>query len=95
MSEIPPWLVCIVAAAPLWFADLVVLGPKCHSATCLEPVAERVHWPTGPLECCARCAARFRRIGEVMGMRLLSEPVHYQRGGLDDTEQRFAAMELT
>ncbi len=75
--------------------DLVVLGPKCHSAGCLEPVAERVHWPTGPIGCCARCAAGWRRVGEAMGMHVVIEPVLYQRGGLDDAEQRFAAMELT
>jgi hypothetical protein len=73
---------------------LTVLGPKCHSVECLEPVAARVHWVTGPLLVCSACGGRFRRIGAALGMTVHIDAVEYTPTGLDDAEQRFRLLEL-
>lgn len=74
---------------------LTVLGPKCRTAECPQPATHRVHWPSGPFVACERCTARWQSIAEpALGMHLVVDELHYLPGGLDDTEQRFAQMEL-
>lgn len=75
--------------------EITVLGPKCEQSECIDLVTALVHWPSGPVRCCERHTARWREVARVMGVHLVVEPIFYQRGGLDDAEQRFAAMELT
>lgn len=75
--------------------ELTVLGRKCHSVECLQPVSARVHWVTGPLDLCIECTVRWRRVADALGMVLHVEVTDYTQPGLDDTEQRFAMMELT
>lgn len=75
-------------------AELTVLGPKCHSVECLQPVASRVHWVTGVLSVCSVCTERWRRVAHALGMALHVEVTDYTLPGLDDAEQRFAMMEL-
>lgn len=74
--------------------DLTVLGPKCHSVACPEPVAARVHWVTGPIEVCAGCTARWQRIAVALGMVVRVESVEYMPPGLDDFEQRCRLLDL-
>lgn len=78
--------------------ELAVLGPKCHTASCTEVAAARVHWPTGPIDVCEACTAGWRRIAaRGLGMHLLVEPVSYTPVGPrapDDTEQRMGLLEL-
>jgi hypothetical protein len=73
----------------------VLLGPKCNTATCLQPIAARVHWPSGPIRCCATCLAGWRRVAEAMGLHLVVEQILYQAPGVNDAEQRFALLALT
>lgn len=77
------------------FDDLTVLGPKCHSVDCLVVASATVHWPTGPIRCCERCTAKWRRVADAMGMALYVErKPDWTPSGLDDSERRFALLEL-
>jgi hypothetical protein len=81
----------------LWWAtcELTVLGPKCNTVACTKPTSHRVHWPSGAFDACEACTARWREIAATgFSMHLHVEELHYQHGGRDDTEQRFALMEL-
>lgn len=80
--------------APVVFDDLRVLGPKCHSVECLRPVAACVHWVTGPLDVCAVCAARWRKVAEALGMVVRVDRVEYTPPGLDDLQQRVRLLEV-
>lgn len=81
-------------AAAVYFSDLRVLGPKCHSTECCGLVSARVHWAAGPIEVCATCMQRWRRVAEVMGTGIHVEPLEYTPVGLDDYEQRCRLLEL-
>jgi hypothetical protein len=74
---------------------LTVLGPKCHSVECLQPVAARVHWVTGPLLVCSVCSARWQLIAAAMGIMLHVDLIECTPPGLDDAEQRFRLLEMT
>lgn len=55
-----------------------------------------VHGPSHGLRRCVRCSACWREIAELgFAMHLVTEPLNYTRGGLNDGEQRFALLELT
>jgi len=87
----------------MWYAmclanfddGLLVLGPKCQTVFCLQSATHRVHWVTGQLLACDWCVASWQRIADGLGMALHIERIWYERGGNDEAEQRFAAMELT
>lgn len=56
-----------------------------------------MHWPAGPMQCCARCTDGWRQIADRgFGMHLVIEPMRYTPGpgGLDDSAQRFRLLEL-
>lgn len=78
----------------LFLAELVILGPKCKEASCVEPATHVVHWPTGSIECCDRHTAAWRNVAERgLGMHLHVERVYYETGE-DAAVQRFRAMEM-
>ena len=94
--EPPPILsLWFIACCHNFDGGLVVLGPKCHAVDWAAPAVSVVHWPSGPIRCCAGCAAHSADVADRgLGMHLHVEAIYYQRCGLDDAEQRFAAMDL-
>ena len=85
--------------------ELVILGPKCHTADCLEPVRFTVWWPgpvrftvwwpgPAPIRCCDRCTEAWRRLAIAgLGFELATQPLYYTTGE-DDAVQRFRNLEL-
>ena len=81
--------------APLWFDELVVLGPKCRTVSCMVPARFVVWWPgKDPIRCCDPCAEHWQRIARLgFGMEIATKRIEYAIGP-DDASQRFSLMEL-
>ena len=52
---------------------------KCHSTKCDDLATHRVYWPSGPIEVCLHCAARWGRVADAMGLSLHVEDLNVAR----------------
>lgn len=87
-------MIAWLTLAPVWCAELRVLGPKCSSPDCLAPARFLTHWPGQDDVKCERCTAYAVKVAEVLGFELQTKRLEYAVGR-DDAEQQFAMMELT
>jgi hypothetical protein len=51
----------------------------CHTKSCLNKATHRAHWPSGPIDVCVLCAARWVNIGDALGLVLHVERLDIAR----------------
>lgn len=83
--------------APLWFADVIVLGHKCGARGCSVVATCRSYWPgREPLPQCEHHRSWSAHVAAALGFQLQSAPLPVREWpGPDPMAARFAAMELT
>lgn len=85
--------------APLWFADLVVLGHKCSVHGCHGVASSLVHWPgRDPSPQCEHHRAWCAYVADAMGFQLVALPLPFREWPPpeepDPSATRFSLMEL-
>lgn len=82
--------------APIWFADLVVLGHACNDRDCTEVARWTCYWPGQVRPKCTAHRDGWAHVADVMGFVLVSVPLPVREWPEPDpSSQRFSLMELT
>lgn len=82
--------------APIWFADVVVLGHKCSDHGCNAIAPWLCYWPGQTSPKCDAHRLGWERIADVMGFQLVSSPLSVREWPEPHpSSERFAAMEMT